>query len=200
MCLPRVQYGTIELSFFALLCPSAGECPVFWRRRGAQRPQRRAVETGGRWGPEPTAFVRLLAQARAASAHAAVRSALRAAYVSRWSGIIAVAAQRALASSLLELPLDTVASAAGEPAVHEVPQDERWLDAPASSRLAARTQVVLVPRSVQVHWDCACHCRKKQRVYSLSSDNSRTSLKVALHRYPGAAQQRGCAANRTRNP
>ena len=63
-----------------------------------------AVETGGRWGPEPTAFLRLLAQARAASAHAAVRSALRAAYVSRWSGIIAVAARRALASSLLELP------------------------------------------------------------------------------------------------
>ena len=55
-----------------------------------------AVETGGRWGPEPTAFLRLLAQARAASAHAAVRSALRAACVSRGSGIIAVAAQRAL--------------------------------------------------------------------------------------------------------
>ena len=79
------------------------------------------------------------AQARAASAHAAVRSALRAAYVTRWSGIIAVAAQRALASSLLELPLDTVASAAGAPAVHEVLQDARWLDAPASSRLPART-------------------------------------------------------------
>ena len=50
-------------------------------------------------------FLRLLARARAALAHAAVRSALRAAYVSRWSSIIAVAAQRALASSLLELPL-----------------------------------------------------------------------------------------------
>ena len=54
-------------------------------------------------------------------------SALRAAYVSRWSSIIAVAAHRAFAGSLLELPLDTVASAAGEPAVHEVLQDERWL-------------------------------------------------------------------------
>ena len=53
--------------------------------------------------------------------------------VSRWSSIIAVAAQRALASSLLELPLDTVAIAAGEPAVHEVRQDERWFHAPASS-------------------------------------------------------------------
>ena len=97
-----------------------------------------AVEVGGRWGSEPATFLRLLARARAARAHAAVRSALRAAYVSRWSSIIAVAAQRALASSLLELPLDTVASAAGEPAVHEVLQDERWLYAPAFSRLPAR--------------------------------------------------------------
>ncbi|CAE7765043.1 NSF [Symbiodinium sp. KB8] len=98
-----------------------------------------AVETGGRWGPEPTAFLQLLAQARAASTHAAVRSALRAAYVSRWSGIIAVAAQRALASSLPELPLEAVAAAASEPAVHEVLQDARWLDTPALSRLPART-------------------------------------------------------------
>ena len=98
-----------------------------------------AVETGGRWGPEPTAFLRLLAHARAASAHAAVRSALRAAYVSRWSGVIAVAAQRALASSLLELPLEAVGAAAGEPAVHEVLQDARWLHTPAPSRLPAPT-------------------------------------------------------------
>ena len=68
-----------------------------------------AVEIGGRWGSEPATFLGLLARARAARAHAAIHSALRAAYVSRWSSIIAVAAQRALASSLLELPLDTVA-------------------------------------------------------------------------------------------
>ena len=64
---------------------------------------------------------------------------MRAACVSRWSSIIAVAAQRALAGFLLELRLDTVASAAGEPAVHEVLQDERWLHAPAPSRLPQRT-------------------------------------------------------------
>ena len=98
-----------------------------------------AVETGGRWGPVPTAFLRLLEQARAASAHAAVRSALRAAYVSRWSGIIAVAAQRARASSLLELPLEAVGAASGEPAAHEILQDARWLDTSAPSRLPART-------------------------------------------------------------
>ena len=56
----------------------------------------------------------------------------------RWSSIIAVAAQRAFASLLLELPLNTVASAAGEPAVHDVLQDDHWLHAAASSRLPAR--------------------------------------------------------------
>ena len=60
---------------------------------------------------------------RAASAHAAVRYALRTACVSRWGGIIAAAAQRALASSL----------------EHEVLQDARWLDAPVSNRPPART-------------------------------------------------------------
>eukprot|EP00439_Symbiodinium_sp_Y106_P074088 s135_g14.t1 len=39
----------------------------------------------------------------------------------RWSGLIsiAIAARRAFASSLLELPLDSVACAAGDPALHK---------------------------------------------------------------------------------
>ena len=44
-----------------------------------------------------------------------------------------------VAGSLLELPLDAVAAAAGEPPVQEVLQDERWLHAPAPSRLPQRT-------------------------------------------------------------
>ena len=89
------------------------------------------VETSGRWGLSP--------QPSSGFAHVAVCPALRAAYASRWSGIIAMATQRALASSLLEFLLDAVASAAGESAVHEVLQDERWLHAPAPGRLPART-------------------------------------------------------------
>ena len=49
-------------------------------------------------------FLRLLAQARAASAHAVVRSALHAAFVARWSAIIAVAAQSSLASDCSSSP------------------------------------------------------------------------------------------------
>jgi len=105
---------------------------------GARVGSKFAVEIGGRWGPEPAAFLRLLARARAARAHSAVRTALQAAYVSRWSCIIAVVAQPALASSLLELPFDTVASAAGEPAVHVWENKNRgggppYLETPRSS-------------------------------------------------------------------
>ena len=64
-------------------------------------------DTGGRWGPEPAVFLRLLAQARAVSpAGAASSPALP------WP-----------ASSLLEFPLHKVALAAGQPAAREVLQD-----------------------------------------------------------------------------
>ena len=84
-------------------------------------------------------FLRLLAQARAASAPVAVRRAAQAAWVYRWSGILSVAAQRAFAASLLELPAATELGAAGDPpALHELLADARWLQAPANSRLPAR--------------------------------------------------------------
>ena len=50
------------------------------------------LETGGRWSQEAATFLRLLAQARAASAPAAVRRATQAAWVHHWSGILSVAA------------------------------------------------------------------------------------------------------------
>ena len=62
------------------------------------------METGGRWSEEAATFLRLLAQARAASAPVAVRNAAQAAWVYCWSGILSVAVQRAFATSLLELP------------------------------------------------------------------------------------------------
>ena len=85
-----------------------------WRASGAPRPQPSAGSSRGR--------------------ELSVRTPR-----SRWSSIIAVAAERALAGSLLELPLDTVGSAAGGPAVPGVLQNERWLHAPAPSRLLQRT-------------------------------------------------------------
>ena len=83
------------------------------------------IETGGRWSEEAATFLRLLAQARAASAPVAVRRAAQAAWVYRWSGILSVAAQRAFAASLLELPAATELGAAGDPpALHELLRGE----------------------------------------------------------------------------
>ena len=97
------------------------------------------LEVGGRWAPEAATFIRLLARARAAEVPASLRAAARAAWVVRWSGIVAVAAQRAFAASLLELPPGGECSAGGpEPALHELLADARWQATPASSRLPMR--------------------------------------------------------------
>ena len=84
------------------------------------------VEVGGRWATEAASFLRMLARVRAASAPPALRPAAQNAWVQRWSGIISVAAQGALAASLLELPGEAHVSAAGpEPALHELLADAR---------------------------------------------------------------------------
>ena len=67
------------------------------------------IGVGGRFSTEAASFLRLLAQHRAAGVAAPLRAAARAGWVQRWSGMLAVAAIRACAASLLELP------AAGEP-------------------------------------------------------------------------------------
>ena len=82
---------------------------------------------GGRFGAEAANWLRLLAGQRASDVQAAMRAAARAAWVARWSGLLAVAAQRAVAASLLELPLAGECNVAGEaPELHEVLADVRW--------------------------------------------------------------------------
>ena len=81
----------------------------------------------GRFGAEAANWLRLLAGQRASDVQAAMRAAARAAWVARWSGLLAVAAQRAVAASLLELPLAGECNVAGEaPELHEVLADVRW--------------------------------------------------------------------------
>ena len=63
------------------------------------------VDVGGRFGAEAARVLRMLARHRADGMPAALRLAAQAAWVARWAGLLAIAAQRAFASSLLELPL-----------------------------------------------------------------------------------------------
>ena len=60
-----------------------------------------ACETGGRWSDEAAEFLRQLATAKARSAPAALRRSAELGWLNRWSSILAVAAQGALAATLL---------------------------------------------------------------------------------------------------
>ena len=84
------------------------------------------VEVGGRFGTEAVQFLRLLAGHRAASVPAHLRSAAVASWVARWSGLLAVAAQRAYAATLLELPPAAELGEGPMPTLHEVLADARW--------------------------------------------------------------------------
>ena len=62
-----------------------------------------AGEVGGRWSGETCTFVRLLAKARARSEPSILRTRVELAWRLRWAALLACAAGRAFASSLLGL-------------------------------------------------------------------------------------------------
>ena len=62
-----------------------------------------AIETGGRWSPEATTFLRPLAQTKARPVPNILRKAVEASLLSRWSAILTHAAPHAFAASLLDL-------------------------------------------------------------------------------------------------
>lgn len=72
--------------------------------RGRARLVVLALDVGGRWSTEALEFIRLLARARARSEPELLRKKAQMAWQRRWTAIMAVAAQRAFAESLLELP------------------------------------------------------------------------------------------------
>ena len=83
-------------------------------------------------------FVHLLAKAKARTVPLLVRPAAKAAFLHRWTGILAIAAQRAFAATLLELPVDDDAGGVDgdEPVLEAVLGDARLIEAPLPSRLA----------------------------------------------------------------
>ena len=87
-----------------------------------------AMEAGGRWSEEAMVFVRLLATAKARSAPVLLRGAARTAYFHRWTTLLTVSAQRALARTLLELQVDDAEAVdGGAPPLAEVlAADARW--------------------------------------------------------------------------
>ena len=84
------------------------------------------IEVGGRFGAEAVQFRRLLARHRAASVPAHMQPAAVSSWVARWSGMLAVAAQRAYVATLLELPPAAELGEGPMPDLHEVLADARW--------------------------------------------------------------------------
>ena len=72
-----------------------------------------AVEVGGRWQKESYQFLVHMAKAKAQQAPAILRTALTAAWVRRWTGMLAHAAMTALADSLTKEHYGTSACSAG---------------------------------------------------------------------------------------
>ena len=94
------------------------------------------IKVGGRWSDEARDFVLQLAKAKARATPAILRQSATLAWVNRWSGILAVAAQRAFAASLLELPLDNLVCLDGDtPLLGDLLEDARVADPPEFSRL-----------------------------------------------------------------
>ena len=63
-----------------------------------------AMELGGRWSEEAATFIRMLAQHRARDANPLLREAAQHAWSSRWTALLAAAAMRSFACSLLHTP------------------------------------------------------------------------------------------------
>ena len=63
------------------------------------------IEVGGPWSSEASTFVRQLARCRARAVPASFRAACTSALALRWSAVLAIAAARAFAASLLGLSL-----------------------------------------------------------------------------------------------
>ena len=98
------------------------------------------IEVGGRWAEEACDFVRLLARSRARAAPELLRRSTQLAFTLRWTGLLAVAAQRAFAATLLDWPTAHLACVDGEPPLlSEVLTDARLSEPPAASRLPPRT-------------------------------------------------------------
>ena len=83
-----------------------------------------AAEVGGRWSEETAQFLRALAKASARTAPLILQNRVKAAWLRRWSGVLACSAARAFAWSLLDKPANP-GTGADAPPMHEVLRDDR---------------------------------------------------------------------------
>ena len=73
------------------------------------------IEIGGRWSEEAVTFIRLLANHKASSTPPSLRRSAALAWTSRWTALLATAAMRSFACSLLMLPASASTNVDGPP-------------------------------------------------------------------------------------
>ena len=84
-----------------------------------------AAEVGGRWSNETAQFLNALAEARSQSVPHILQGRAKAAWLRRWSAMLAGSAARAFAVSLLDR--HPVPGVGGDPpSVHEVLREDRF--------------------------------------------------------------------------
>ena len=96
-----------------------------------------AVEVGGRWSEEALQFIQLLAKAKARSHPRLLRRSAQAAWSCRCLELLSVAAHRALARTLLVLPVDVVGADGEDPFLEDVLHAARLAEPPSPSRMPA---------------------------------------------------------------
>jgi len=92
-----------------------------------------AIETEGRWNPEATTFLRVLAQTKSTAFPNIFRKAVEAFLPSRWSAILIHAARHAFAAGLLDLDCAGTSNTDGD-----IPSISQPTAPPPTSRLPAR--------------------------------------------------------------
>ena len=95
------------------------------------------LEVGGRWSDEALDFLRQLAKAKSRRSPRLLRKSAQAAWTSRWLGLLSVAAHRAFATTLLDLPVSEAGCDGGEPWLEEVLHENRLSVPPTPSRMPA---------------------------------------------------------------
>ena len=111
------------------------------RRLGRSRRCRLVVlgiEVGGRWSDEALTFIGQLARAKARTYPRLLQASAQMAFTSRWVGLLSVAAHGALASTLLELPVEESAADGEAPLLEDVLHSARLVEVPVPSRLPLR--------------------------------------------------------------
>ena len=100
-------------------------CPELAGEGGRPRLVVLAAEVGGRWSGETAQFLQGLAKARAQSVPWILQERVEAAWIRRWSCILACSAARAFATSLLERP--TPGTGGKVPSLNEVFRHARFV-------------------------------------------------------------------------